>query len=558
MEKCLQVCDQKEITSIAFPALGAGALNYPSNIVAKVMITTVQNYYQMNTTTCIQAVKFVIFMDNTYKEFKRFLLSVETDMSAVLPSLPAPQNPVHQPTPLSLMPLPSSAHSMSSSELFQTGNIKVEIVCGDITDDASDAIVNTTQSDLNLATGAVSQAILDKAGPGMQQECQTYIKQYKQLKEGKICITQTTGKLKCKRVFHVTVPNKKKVNLTVTTCLKEAEFNTLKSIAIPAIGTGGLSFKPDVVAQEMCEAIIEFGATQPVHLWKVRIVIFQTDMHQVFIQKFKEISKVQVGQPQSGLLRRIGNYVSNVSSAVGNYFTSGKQYPDSTDSTLTDRNITHKSSLSSKYTTTKSVNFTNIPDSPSQFVQIRIYAKDKKAVSVTEDKLLDLINHNFALISIDDPYISSLTPDHVVPLTQKADNHHINIEVDIELSRIRLRGGKNEVQIVKAEIEKKLHQLDTEKLKSEYSAKAADLLCKSVTWQYMTEDGKYEDYEVKLNYEIEQAYKKNSATYDFYEDGVKSQIVFNTMKEIHVPSRSWVSVKRTTIEDKIKDMIEKG
>ena len=586
VQKCLQVCDQKEIISIAFPALGAGNLNYPGNVVAKVMITTVQNYYQLNTTTCIQAVKFVIFMADTYKEFQRFLLSgdqggatsvFETDMPTFSPSLPAPvyqptpsslmslPAPVYQPTPSSLMSLPASPQSGSSSELFQTGNITVEILCGDITDDDSDVIVNTTLSDLQLASGAVSRAISDKAGPVMQQECQTYIKQYKQLEEGKVCVTQATGQLKCKKVFHVIVPNKKKatsLNLTVTTCLKEAEVNKLRSIAIPAIGTGGLSFKSDVVAQGMCQAIIEFGATQPVYLHQVRMVIFQTDMHEVFTQKFKELSNVQVGQPQPSLLHRFGNYVS---STVGNYFSNGKQYPDSRDNTLTGPKVSH-TSLSPSYTSTTAhpVSFTNIPDSPSQFVQIRIYAKDHEAVTETEEKLLGVINQNFVLISIDDDRISSLKPNHVMPLTQKANEHHVNIEVDIEFSRIQLRGSKNEVQIVKTEIERVLHQLDTEKLISEHSATTANLLHKNVTWQYLI-GNKYEDYDAKLNYEIEQAYQlyiqhKGSATFYFWEDKEQCQITFNTkpMQEKAVASGLSTSVKRITIEDKIKDMLEKG
>ena len=75
--KCLKICDEKEISSIAFPALGAGNLGYPTDLVAKVMTKTVQNYLQVNReTTCIKDVKFVIFMDDTYKLFQTFLSQV--------------------------------------------------------------------------------------------------------------------------------------------------------------------------------------------------------------------------------------------------------------------------------------------------------------------------------------------------------------------------------------------------------------------------------------------------------------------------------------------------
>ena len=75
--KCLKICDEKEISSIAFPALGAGNLGYPTDFVAKVMTNTVQSYLQVNReTTCIKEVKFVIFMDETYKTFQTFLSMV--------------------------------------------------------------------------------------------------------------------------------------------------------------------------------------------------------------------------------------------------------------------------------------------------------------------------------------------------------------------------------------------------------------------------------------------------------------------------------------------------
>ena len=83
VQKCLIECEQKGAHSIAFPALGAGNLGYPSKVVAEVMITTVQNYYRINTTSCITEVKFVIFKDNTYEEFKR-LLSELSDPEMVL------------------------------------------------------------------------------------------------------------------------------------------------------------------------------------------------------------------------------------------------------------------------------------------------------------------------------------------------------------------------------------------------------------------------------------------------------------------------------------------
>ena len=83
VQKCLRECEQKGACSIAFPAVGAGNLGYPSQVVAKVMISAVQDYYKIYAASCITEVKFVIFMDDTYREFEKQL---HGNLSTVLPS----------------------------------------------------------------------------------------------------------------------------------------------------------------------------------------------------------------------------------------------------------------------------------------------------------------------------------------------------------------------------------------------------------------------------------------------------------------------------------------
>ena len=83
VQKCLTECEQKGACSVAFPALGAGNLSYPPQVVANVMINTVQNYYKIHATSCITEVKFVIFMDDTHREFEKQLHGMPV---TVLPS----------------------------------------------------------------------------------------------------------------------------------------------------------------------------------------------------------------------------------------------------------------------------------------------------------------------------------------------------------------------------------------------------------------------------------------------------------------------------------------
>jgi len=580
IQKCLQFCDKKEVSSIAFPALGAGNLGFPSDVVARVMITTVQNYYQDNGSG-IKVVKFVIFMDSTYKEFQSFLSQNPVPTYIPLTASPGPQpvpspqrmptptvNPVYQPPPTSYQLPPASFTSGDMSEVFKTGSVTVEVACGDITDDDSDIIVNTTLHELQLASGAVSKAISQKAGPSMQRDCDMYIKQYRKLEEGKVFITQATGQLKCKTVFHVVAPNSKRatvLNLTVTTCLKEAECNKAQSIAFPAIGTGGLSYTPKSAAQGICEAIIEFALTKPLYLQQVKIVVFQRDMHQTFVQKFIDISSGQSGQSQPNLLVRCAKYVMN---SVENYLYGGKNSNKNDTSkgymnshSISNRPATYIPTL--PFTTEPTTSAAGISRSASftqsSSVQIRVYAKSESDVGKTEDHLLQIINQNCESLPMDDPRIAILRPDQISRLTQKAGDNHVSIEVETELSRIQIRGGRSNVQIVKAEIERILHEIDTEKLQTEAKATAASLMQKKVKWQYLNDDNQYEDYDAEVNYQIEEAYQlykkqKNNSTFTFKDGGVQYEITFdsNPMQEKDLSSGDLTDIQRSDLEDMLK------
>ena len=579
VQNCLKACDQRKVTSIAFPALGAGALGYPSKVVARVMVTAVQKYFQTNTTS-IQAVKFVIFMDDTFQEFQSFLSSHNTGTLAdanVPASMPDNVHSIYQPGPSSFMApssfimpsppslvTPSLSTSQPSSEMFKTGSVTVEVVCGDITDDDSDVIVNTTLPELQLDSGAVSKAISRKAGPAMQQSCSLYIQQHKQLDDGKVCITDATGQLKCKKVFHIVVPGSKKasiINHTVMLCLKEAERNQLKSIAIPAIGTGGLSYKPSVAAQGMCEAIIEFAVTQPIHVQQVRIVIFLKDMHQLFVQKFNEISTGQSSHSQPNLFYRCFNSAVSLFTGGGKSDTRSGYDKLMERPEVIDRPYTPPLAHGGHLTTSS----TNISFSTqSSQVEIKVFAKDEKAVREAEDQLLEIIDQHCEALPVDDSRIVNLRQDQISQLTQKAEEHNVSIEVDTDLCRIQLRGGKNDVQIIKSLIERMLHELDTEKLKTEADATAAGLMHKKVKWQYQIEDEQYEDYDPQINYQIETVYQlykanKHGPVFTFKDGNLNYEIIFNRDPMQEKDSGGFLTdIQRIDIEDKIKDMLKKG
>ena len=120
--KCLKICDEKEISSIAFPALGAGNLGYPTELVAKVMTNKVQSYLQINSeSTYIENVKFVIFMDETYKAFQTFIstASVDDDSASTLLKTEAPTD---------VSDVTSTASGTVTSDILSSSEINLPIV----------------------------------------------------------------------------------------------------------------------------------------------------------------------------------------------------------------------------------------------------------------------------------------------------------------------------------------------------------------------------------------------------------------------------------------------
>uniref|UniRef100_A0A3B3CK10 Poly [ADP-ribose] polymerase n=1 Tax=Oryzias melastigma TaxID=30732 RepID=A0A3B3CK10_ORYME len=113
------------------------------------------------------------------------------------------------------------------------GNVTIQVVTGDITKETTDIIVNSSDENFTLKSG-VSKAILDAAGPAVEQECQT---SGAQPNSGMI-LTQP-GNLKCKKILHLAgqtdpVKIRKVVKDALEICVKQS----FTSVSFPAIGTG--------------------------------------------------------------------------------------------------------------------------------------------------------------------------------------------------------------------------------------------------------------------------------------------------------------------------------
>ena len=159
---------------------------------------------------------------------------------------------------------------------------RIELILGDITEVAADAIVNAANDQLQLG-GGVAGAIRRKGGPAIQQECD----RIGPIPLGEAAITGA-GDLKARYVIHAASMSLGQAttaeNLVASTrnSLLRADEHELKSIAFPAVGTGIAGFPLDECAKLMIGVVREHLASADFSLEKVMFVLYDQAAHDVF------------------------------------------------------------------------------------------------------------------------------------------------------------------------------------------------------------------------------------------------------------------------------------
>ncbi|XP_064182766.1 protein mono-ADP-ribosyltransferase PARP14 [Anguilla rostrata] len=179
-----------------------------------------------------------------------------------------------------LLPLPKPGADLK----VVIGGITLILKKGDITKEAVDAIVNSTNSSLNLDTG-VSGAILKAAGKSVQDECAKLGTQ-----KGDGVVVTGGGNLKCKHIIQMVGPTTT-AGITTSTerVLQLCESKSTTYVSIPAIGTGMGNIKPE----ESIKAILKglqnhLSQTTSTSIKFVFIVAFEQKVFDLFRHYFAE------------------------------------------------------------------------------------------------------------------------------------------------------------------------------------------------------------------------------------------------------------------------------
>lgn len=152
----------------------------------------------------------------------------------------------------------------------------IELVQGDLTEIAADAIVNAANRELKLGSG-VEGAIRAKGGPEIQAECDAL----GPIATGDAVMTGG-GRLAARHVIHAVGPRwgegdeDEKLGQATRRSLALAEEAGLKTIAFPAISTGVYGFPMPRAAEVMLGAALAFVAPGS-HLERITFCLAQAE-----------------------------------------------------------------------------------------------------------------------------------------------------------------------------------------------------------------------------------------------------------------------------------------
>ena len=177
---------------------------------------------------------------------------------------------------------------MSSDFVVRLGLCELQLIKGDITAIAVDAIVNAANSQL-AGGGGVDGAIHRAGGPAIMQELDAVRQEIGRCETGSAVVT-SAGKLPARYVFHTVGPiyrdgqHKEAELLTAcySTCLNLAAEREVKTISFPSISTGVYGY-PVQEAAEIAVRTVARWLTEnsgPVHT--IKLVQFSEADHEVY------------------------------------------------------------------------------------------------------------------------------------------------------------------------------------------------------------------------------------------------------------------------------------
>ncbi|XP_029365480.1 protein mono-ADP-ribosyltransferase PARP14-like [Echeneis naucrates] len=470
IRRCLEEAEKRKMTSLSFPAIGTGNLNFPRDVVSSVLLREIHSFSHSRSPRHLRQVSVVVHpgdqqaVDSFSREFKG-----QTGQG----------NVNHEASPVSRssgQSQPASAFSQVSSPSLgvyrmDMGQLTLEVSSGDITKETSDVIVNSSNKDFSLKSG-VSKAVLDAAGTFVEQECSKIVTAPGY--QPSLMIITSAGRLPSRNIIHVVGQNEPaKIKEVVSSVLKVCEENGFQSVSFPALGTGQGRANPSEVADAMVKAVVEFvRKKQPKVVSSVKILIFQTSMMAEFHKSMKKRAGEEV--EEKGLFNKIRDGVSS-------FLGLADEQPRAAQLVLERQEF-----------------------EPTEF---ELCADDSQTLRLAKKDIELLIMAEQAQRTVTDPFISQLSQADMQQLKDLQRQLTVSIRLDDQLPSIHLEGLTRDVFAAESEVRKIIQTVErTENLKTK-----ALMLRAMVQWQFQDPNGTMVDFDIDNNLKLEEALVKKDS-----------------------------------------------
>jgi O-acetyl-ADP-ribose deacetylase (regulator of RNase III) len=179
---------------------------------------------------------------------------------------------------------------------YRINQAELAIVQGDITRQATDAIINAANSSL-MGGGGVDGAIHRAGGPAILEECKKIVAAHGPLPTGQAVIT-TAGRMPSKHVIHTVGPvwhggSRGEAGLLASAYRKSLELaaaEKLTSVSFPSISTGAYGYLVEEAARVALKEVVSFlGKTTSVK--QVVFVLFDSRTFDAYATALKEIQE---------------------------------------------------------------------------------------------------------------------------------------------------------------------------------------------------------------------------------------------------------------------------
>lgn len=180
---------------------------------------------------------------------------------------------------------------MNTVKQVSVKNTKIIILKGDITESATDAIVNAANSYLQHG-GGVAGAISRKGGPGIQKESNAI----GFVPVGECAIT-SGGTLKSPYVIHAVGPRwgegdeENKLKAVMRNVLRLATSKGFKSLTVPAVSAGIFGFPKDRCATILLEETFSFLMSEQTTLNEINFCLMDNDIVVCFIREAERLTR---------------------------------------------------------------------------------------------------------------------------------------------------------------------------------------------------------------------------------------------------------------------------